>query len=780
MQYPNDAPLDAAIRTERRVLRPLLELDWNRDGTYVHGYGDLSGCVQSAVISRDLTGDLPAELSVVEGFQTSQVQITIGGWRDGDPMPIARMFSPYQARSPLFGVPKKGMRMRYSIVVETEDGPRTIRQFTGVLLEVTAKPHTGEVELTGVDASEYLSADVEMAPWAVPAPARSLYGEDALTVNTQHVLDMVLRKAGVYLSPPPHRLAFCSATLHGGIAPEIGQMLAANIPQIVNPSITPRFTQGPFGLLAMTGSGTQRSEWSVRSLVEIGFPVGGSIAVSCWMLTPVSNDVVGDNPTFPVTVTMDGGLGSFRLGYASGGLVFARLTGSNGYDWTQYGPTIPSSPGWRYIGAAVTRLTSGGDIRFSFNINGVVTTVDVTGSYPDFGAFTGILDVTRIIVETPLSDVQAWRVSAGAIGWPSTISASVNEASPPAVLDRGLGHLSRIISTRGPAKAFDVLRAYSSSEYGVLWVDEFGTIRFINRSTLRAEQDTIEVDVDPSVLTDTSITETMDGVRNVISYTTTASAAYPDTCVFSSSAPELFDSYPGVTTFLVGLPDAQSVDYGGLPFLGSASDIPDELHEPAGYVAVNATTGLVIDGALIIPYVFQIDASTVAVQITNNSPHLARFQDASGSPCLRISGTLIRQDSPMTEQVTDTASITRYYGHRRVLDLPTSDYRQNRGQMRPVAQSLIADTAEPPPVLERLPMRGDPRTQVTDNIAVRDVDGLGGRMLGTIVGITRTHEVDTGLTDEITTRLFHPPNRWVLGDPSLSVLGRSTVLHPVL
>jgi hypothetical protein len=141
-----------------------------------------------------------------------------------------------------------------------------------------------------------------------------------------------------------------------------------------------------------------------------------------------------------------------------------------------------------------------------------------------------------------------------------------------------------------------------------------------------------------------------------------------------------------------------------------------------------------------------------ALHLHQNENLFPIYMSTGSQPALRVSTTsAITDEQPMQTIWSDPGSAGRW--GRRGLSLPTNPYLQTPDQMHVVAQSLLTDLADPVPVLADIPVTGDPRTQLGDQITVHDPDSIAGHITGTVIGIHRTLSTSDGLADSLTLRV---------------------------
>lgn len=72
----------AAIEAIDRVPIYTLKADWNRNGLYDHALSDLTDLVEQVQVGRALSGTLPVEVGLVEGYSSAELAVTLSGrWR---------------------------------------------------------------------------------------------------------------------------------------------------------------------------------------------------------------------------------------------------------------------------------------------------------------------------------------------------------------------------------------------------------------------------------------------------------------------------------------------------------------------------------------------------------------------------------------------------------------------------------------------------------------------------------------------------------------------------
>ena len=140
-----------------------------------------------------------------------------------EPEHISSALSPYNAAGPNYEGGSENARIRYSIVEATDTGPVTVQQLTGRVRELALDFEDQSADLVALDLSEDLRASITLP---IQGIGESMFLDPTQVppwrTNTHWVVDYVFRRNSIYQSHPPLAEAEVSATLHGGLAPEVG------------------------------------------------------------------------------------------------------------------------------------------------------------------------------------------------------------------------------------------------------------------------------------------------------------------------------------------------------------------------------------------------------------------------------------------------------------------------------------------------------------------------------------------------------------------------------
>lgn len=173
MQFPYDAELAEYLSRPNVSVIPLLEVDWDRDGTWDHPYSDMSGLISKVGVDfASIHGNIPSEVNAVVGTSSAVMTATLSGKdRDRSGLRASQLLSKYYDPSPLSAVRKEGTPIRYTRIVRLASGFRELRQFTGWISEYLIDEDTDLVTLTCSDVYDLQTSRVTLPRWAVgPGP----------------------------------------------------------------------------------------------------------------------------------------------------------------------------------------------------------------------------------------------------------------------------------------------------------------------------------------------------------------------------------------------------------------------------------------------------------------------------------------------------------------------------------------------------------------------------------------------------------------------------------
>ncbi|WET76902.1 hypothetical protein P3102_22630 [Amycolatopsis sp. QT-25] len=739
-----DAALADAVTSRNRRVLWSLTADVGRTGKFDHPWSDLSGLVSDLTINRALAGDLPAETTLVEGFASASLTATLEG-RIGA-HDVIDLFGAYRGNPQWAGV-----AVRFDLGLDTRFGPVLLRQFTGTVRAVTSRTAARTVTLTAADGADSLRAGVTLPVAGADGIALAALGESRYRpwMNTQWVIDTALRANAVYNSPAPLPSAILSATCHGSLAPEIGTY-GSPYSTGTGGYTGPLWTPGKFGLLAANGGGPiPLHSGAYITTARVTFQHGTALGLGAFVHCGTEAKLPDGLPSAGLIEVNAGMTRLLRLTLNDTGTV-SLIVRDGAKEYIFNHPTVLPGQAWRYIGVHVQFVgdaTTINTVVMRWNLDGVITNATLPVSLPANSSTTYPAALAGLNVLRPISNVQVWNATQQPLdtGWP-------DKATSVSDIDPGLGELTHLPTVAGQ-DSWDLIKEVAAAEYAVAGFNENGRFFFLNRDTLTARRALPPTStVDDNTLKDVSATISMDTVRNEI--TASAIPAYTggQVPVITATALDEWNVNPRSTVArTVPLPDnTVSVLDGFNTAIPPIATADWNRGAPNGYCAARAD-GTGTDVSSVFVTVAQTTPTNALVTVKNDNFFAIRLSTTGSNPqpALRIAGLRITAAQIQTATVTDSASIQT--NRRRSLSLPSSRWRHRIEPLRALAAKLLGELAKPRPVLDEIPVVGDPRRTLLDTVTLSDPTGLG-TTTASVVAITRHLSVTDGLSDSITVR----------------------------
>jgi hypothetical protein len=763
-QPPGSTPTDpwtVAVTGARRAPLVSLAADWDRDG-YQSPLTYMTDAVSEVTIERATTGDLPDEVSLVEGSTIAQATVTLEGRVNG--YDVFELFAPYRSDSPLFRTAVVTTPAFLWIGFQTSTGRQYVQQILGHIRSVKPDTAARTVELVLLDPADLLRAPITF-------PACAMYGNDYRSnnhkffVNSQAIIDFVLRRNGIYASVAPHPQAQISCTAHGWFAAEAGR---SAVPRGIAAPIAAdtAWVPGPFDLLALGGVWDDNAAYTEFFAREPYTPrAGNGVGMSAWIKVGTDMGVTaGGWDVFQLLPLADNTAFQFVLAVTSTG----GITGIIRHNGIENGFTQPvtTTTQWQYIGLHFVH-NSDGTTTIRYRVGGATSSGNVTTPTVSSPAAPFLQCTAWTMVSW--SDFQVWYDPAdpGLAGaWPG--ETPLNEAD----LDIGLNNMTHLPDVVN-ADSWTVITDVAKAEYALVGFDDAGRFAFTSRDTTNVNSGTVTETVTADRALVDLVTETStDSVRNVITTETTAGFLDFQNIVFESQSATQFNTYPGLTTYEVDLPyGAIGTTTQAIQRVADASWTADVLW---GYVVVDAYNPTVeIDPAADVTVLFAMTGDRKGtITVRNNSPNYVQFATTGGQPALRVQGYLLVL-SPTVAGYNGRQGSVNTYGPR-LLALDASPYRQVLDSMRPVAVRLLQQLAWPVPVIDQFTAIGNPTRRVGDTLNLVDPKGHGSIRAG-ITKVSRHLSAGQGLVDTLTVRPVGPPGTFILDDPVLGVLDDPTL-----
>jgi hypothetical protein len=804
----DDGVFASAIEDIDRTPVFTLKADWGRTGLFDHAFSDLTELVEDVTVDRTLTGELPPEVGLVDGTTSATMSVSLAGrWSrtDDDGLDPVDVFAPYRPDSPLFGQPILQSPIELETGFVTASGPRLDRRFTGTVASINPASAARTVEVTGLDPSHRLRESITLSGAAQYNDILTKRGPDAYRsrLNTQWVIDHVLRRNGIYTSPPPRPEAVLSVTGHGSMIPEIGW--GGSPQEYYSTYRGPKWQTGAFGgALATVGGDIGR--WWLEE--QITAAAGAGFGFSMWLgMYPgdgVSRELFSLDLTtnaswfLRFTINPDGvpyiGMDNFT------GAGFVDAAGPGGY-------TPPATPRWQFVGVHISFGVTSMTVRF--RVGGASITKTVTLAARSNNWKPGLF--INYNWRRPFHNFQLWRsfTPPGAGQWQG------ETWTPQAQLDPGVNELTGIPQIVGE-DSMELIKEICAVEGSTFEFTEEGFPRFRTRIGDEARGDlsdiTERVTADRN-LADLVSTTDESSVRNIINVKTKTLTVSEWQDYYTSPSNDAFD-VPGSSTsyFNVDLPTAAyelppplstfgcRYDVGvhcyasaggtGFVYFGSNEDWSDGAKQDKvkNYIRVmvinaNFPDQWVNQGVQI--RVVRLSPWKMQIIINNQNAHPIRFATMTkveagtgvstpGEPALIIPARILEQGEEQLETYTDNTSVRLYGPSTYDVGSSAERWRQTPEGLRGLATSVLASTSRPVPVLEAVDVPHDPRRRLRDRVVIEDPDGLG-EVAATVVGLTTTYST-SGAADRLTVRPIAPPGLGLIGDPTVGLLDVNLVL----
>lgn len=751
------SPYATALAAPEQTVVYSLLADWDRTG-YSHPLADLTTAVSELTIDQSATGDLPLEAGLVEGYASAQLTAVLDGTFADDITQAADALAPYRPDAALYQAAVLNAPMTCDIGLATDAGPETFTQFTGQVRSIRVDSASRAVEIIASDPVDQLRAPITL-------PVHGIY-ETVITATSNHmairpqaIIDYVLRRNGIYASPPAHPQAQISCTGHGWCAAEVG-VGGSNFGVLTGglPSVTSPWTSGPFGMLAVRGYfGFSQFPQTFSAREQYSPTAGNGIGIAAWVR--VGNDLglpATQQRLFSLRPCVDT---SYQISMDFNGI--GHLVGSIEGPSTSFAfaQAISTPAAWMYCGLHF-KHNVGGTTTITFLQNGFISAG--TNTTPVMNAAVApFLIATASFGCLDWSNFHVWYDPDPPVGfWPGQIHTS------EADIDPGL-NLMTILPDVVNEDSWTVIKDAAAAEYGLVGFDRFGRFFFKSRDHATNPQ-SIEktVTADTSLLT-VATTNSIDSVRNVI--TTETTAVYQNFgVVFQATDVNEFNCQVGTTVFAVPLNYGETVyTSGAAQSLGALpTSIWDSAINPSGrlqgYVAVRAdspstevTSGITVlclTAGDRLAWVVVYNTSGFAIQFATTTGNAA-LGFLGYSPGAGIFGPTDDLTKTVNQVISDAGSVSTYGS--RALQIEASPYRQLQSQLETIAQTLLAELSVPVPVLDQLTINGDAELNLGDTVKVVDPQ-TNGTILASVVAITRRFSGGQ-LMDTLSVRPVSPP-----------------------
>lgn len=803
MQLADDADLAEALASPLVAMKPLLEFDWDRDGTYSHAYSNMTLLMVSADIdTATFQGDLPDEINAAIGSSSGQMTLTMYGRRNAEELTAAQLFNRYYtALSPLTGVRREGAPVRYSRKVRTKYGFRVVRQFTGWVSEIPAvNDETGEVTIICSDVYDLQTSPVTLPRWGkgpssdASNPAVSGQYSYSHPIETSWVMEHLMLAAGRSRGPSVKSDTVAYWSCAGSFLPSVGSIVDTvysghAISYENNPNDWQYGVNGVLAPKATTHIDNRTLNFNrCRTPTPAVVPRNGVSGdapqwteISFWAYSDGSGSASGANGS-QVVLWLDSASSGITPGFAaafvnrSGRLTIqvqesTTMGSPRTWSWTM-GTSL--AVGWHYFSGIIAWTYSG--------ISAVLHADDVvlspTVSSPAFGfryqqmlqnyEFGNVVFIKSELA--PLQYVQI-RHSATAITYDASQKNGVErDGELMAQVGKSQNQLTYIPNTTNKMD-WDVLKDVVKAELGLMWTDEFGWLHFTQRQSVYNVEDALIADaprLDRNKLGPFNTNPSANLYRNAVALTTTYSGSVRANVWTSDDAKERYLADGDDDSEFIDLPDDALTIYlnaENLSFNPPTTGVPLDHNYVASTRADN--TALEPASGVSVNVIPQADQRTAELLWANTSGfpvYIGSYKDAN-QPAWFLNGTKLAPKKNGKFLFTDTGEVAET-GGTQILEIPQSEWLQGSAQAEAIGWAVLADTVNPAPLIDPVSFAADPRRQLGDYAIAPSGRSMTGDLVVQIIGMRRIDKVGDSANDQLMLRVARQPGIMRWDDPS--------------
>jgi hypothetical protein len=611
-----------------------------------------------------------------------------------------------------------------------------------------ADSRTGTVELSALDGAERLRGAANL-PVAVSVDTTPI-------ASGLWVVDALLRDAGIHSAPPPRPDCILYASMHGGIAPDIGFY------RIHAGSVGYTRTRAPWEMAALPGSTTTSFTVRFDPRTRTTAP-GRNLFVEMWVDSSnigVDTGAVGLNCYYQADSATNGVEFGFDF---KNNRAWATTDGSVAYVLF----LEPLPPGRWHLGC-------------HWSFSGTVPTPRIYMTRPD-GSYHET--TTSALGPMPAGGSQLNYISLTA-GLPvEAVQVSIMPNRPTqaqfeqtwqrgAVLDSVTSTLTAIPPTQG--SAWEVIGQVAKAEQATASFDEYGVFRYRTNARFTSPGTPVLTATSAREIANLRVSEAIDSVRNVVDV--------PYSIYRSSNSPQERFAETARRSIAAGSTltltyDYDVTEYDSPPPIAYVNAVPVSTSRVRWSTTSDGSTG--VHGR--VESTTERDGNQLRVTFRNVGTSTVYMLTASNAPSLSLYSVDLASGSPSRRSLrrTDTASVTRY--GPQVYQVPATQWLQSSAAASTVAGYLLAVASSPLPVLGDVEILPDPRIQLGDLVRITDTVGASLSTPAWVVGI-RTSGDDTGrvrqvLTLRATLSPGPPTDAGLSPDPPLDPGARAVLLR---
>lgn len=768
-------------------------------------YMDLTAALVSASSDRQVTTDLPDDVSLVTGYPAATVTLVLAGPLAPSELNNERhafwLFNPHNRQSPVYGLDLTGAAVRYWAGLDTGQAwtgnpadPELLPQFTGTIDTVVVDNAAQQVTITCIDPRDTLRGGVRLPSFAyqeLPAAAAANGFGNNPGLLASWCIDYMLRASGIHTGPPPRDRCMAYMSGNGSAWPEVYGYDPGQAYGMVVQQDTVAFTDGasgrfPYGVPSDYLDNTIAGPWHTQCVPSPEAhwtpSAGGSVAMTTGGGFFVEGDiyVVSDTPAFevaaytPGVAIRDRASTSFQEVFfdisanPAQAVVSVAVSKNNSTVVSKATPITFSTDTWHHI-AIQWQWTAAGSVQVTVWLDygpptvstqtGFSTTAGVYGTSVDLGFHGCYVDSMQVTAET------------AAVPAPLFV--------PQAYIDPSLNALIATVDVAG-ADPWATVQDLAEAELGYAGFDETGFFRFLNRYSIAGAPPARASDATVDLTGFTSQAQRSAVVTHVIAPTSAWNVS------------GLVDAWASDTAIKVGRYSTWQ----------QTLALTDPALAPLAQNGTRSTTAHVVGttewrasktgagntevSAGITVTVQSLSPLSIQLTIVNTNPFdvwmvspTTRTDVAAGSPFLYVGGATLTAatSSPIADSQWPPAAQGGAASNPAgdvALTLNANPWRQDAVSIQQLTDDLLAMLYKPRHQWQNVTTVGDPAVQLGDRKHVTDTEvGLDDDAY--VFGHTFTSS-KTEWTSSLNLRALAEPGAWVMGVSGRSEMGVTTIV----
>lgn len=738
MRYADD-PVREAVYTDG-VGRDVERLRTPTSLSTIIGGSGVSPWARRITVTREMSGDVPEEVSLIGGTMAARVKAEGDLHAPGAPHPLNSA-----DRATYLGA---------GLVVGTGYGDYDwVRVFNGRVRELAFSQADGSLSLAGMDRSDLMRDPVTIHTYGAVASRQQPTNVRRYPTNASAIIVACLHASGIRAIPQVIPSPDFTAPLMFGAIAEKGWATRTDAGVAAGASW---LTAGRFGQMPSSGN------ISGFATAPPDYADGDMVArLEFW------HKVSGTSS--PVRLRNEAGYATeLRLDFTSS-TAAARLVTSGSNTVT---PAVTVTPGWHHFVAEADM----DNLTLSLWVDGVKTTTTLPSTAYSTFRFPYV-DVT-------MGDVQgvAWATAYNQYQWPampSTADIQAALAAEMALIDTAALEVEMLPAIDG-RDSWELAQEVASAELGSFGFDETGRARFRNRASLNGSTAPVRT-LGSDLVDDVSGSVSIDSIRTRVTAplkrewlllsglgaSTAASTAVP-----ALTVGRVLTIPPGRSEHLLETSGRVQLEQSRVAILHSTNSPGGVWDVPHGMTLCSATNGsghiTATQASSVTATMHPVDAGTIKLVVTNQMAttwyavwptgstwDIGAYGYKAGDPAVWVLGRLVTEKSSPVDalvDVTDNSAVATW--GIRTLALPANAWRQSKAAVTAFASSVLADLRGPRVEVGRVTIPGDPRLEIGDVIRLTDWAGVVPTVDARITGIEHviSREVNQGFTTTLNLR----------------------------